>query len=374
MKICGIICEFNPFHNGHAHVIAEARRLSGCDFLVCIMSGQFTQRGEVCKTDKYLRAKHALIAGADAVIELPAPFAVAPAEIFAKGAVKLLSEIDGDLTLCFGSENMKTEQFLHATVALSRESDAFKKLLTEKLAEGLSYIKSYAAAFEALGGDPAIISSPNNILGVEYCKATLPYKELIRIISVPRVCGETYSSAHGIRKKAAIGGEFKAFMPDYAYSDFCAASECEARFKQACADGIYFAGKENLKRVYGCGEGLENRLKKLTVDLGGNYDKIVENATSKRYSSARIRRIMNANLLGLYADDTEKFLNVPLPLKVLAVKKERADKLLPLLNTQGEPNGDAVKCAEITSRAYALWRYLSAPTIFDNPNEKTIFV
>lgn len=374
MKICGIISEFNPFHNGHAYIISEARRLSGCDFAVCIMSGQFTQRGEVCKTDKYLRAKHALIAGADAVIELPAPFAVAPAEVFAKGAVKLLSQIDGDLTLCFGSENKGAESFIDAARTLSTENPAFKKLLAEKLAEGLSYIKSYASAFEALGGDPAVISTPNNILGVEYCKAVLSHTRHIKIITVPRALGCGYSSAHGIRERAANGVEFKAFMPDYAYSDFCASTDCEARFKQACADGIYFADKEKLKQVYGCGEGLENRLKKLTVDCGGNYDKIVENATSKRYSSARIRRIMTANLLGLYSDDAEKFLNAPLPLKVLAVKKECADRLLPLLTAQGEPNGEAVKCAEITSRAYALWRYLSTPTVFDNPNEKTIFI
>ncbi|MDE7301231.1 MAG: nucleotidyltransferase family protein [Clostridia bacterium] len=93
MKICAIICEFNPFHNGHAYLLKKARELSGCDAVVLIMSGQFTQRGEICRTDKFLRAKHAVLSGADAVLELPAPFAVAPAEIFASGAVKLLAEL-----------------------------------------------------------------------------------------------------------------------------------------------------------------------------------------------------------------------------------------------------------------------------------------
>ncbi len=374
MKICGIICEFNPFHNGHAHIIAEARRLTKCDFVVCIMSGQFTQRGEVCRTDKFLKAKHAIYAGADAVIELPAPFAVAPAEIFAKGAVKLLCEMGDSLGLCFGTEKKEAEYFLAVAYNLTIESGNFKKILAEGLSQGMSYIKSYAAAFEAVGGDPDLISSPNNILGVEYCKAGISCDKLIELKTVPRLSGGEYSSAHGIREKAANGEDFKAFMPDYAYADFCAATDCEARFRQACADGVYFADKENMKRIYGCSEGLENRLKKLTEEYGGNYAVILENATSKRYTSARIKRIMTANLLGLYSDETEKFLKAELPLKVLAVKKECADRLLPVLSLPSAQSEEAVICAELTSRAYSLWRYLSAPTVFENPNEKTLFV
>lgn len=373
MKICAIICEFNPFHNGHARIISEAKRLSGCDFTVCLMSGQFTQRGDVCRVDKFLRARHALCAGADAVIELPAPFAVAPAEIFAKGAIKLLCGIEGDITLCFGSESGDGDGFLNAAATLSRESSAFKKLLSDGLGAGLSYVRSYAAAFEALGGDPALISSPNNILGVEYCKAALLRKKPLRIMTVPRLGGENFLSAHGIRDLAENGGEFKAFMPDYAYGDFNRAASCKARFEQACADGVFFCDAERLKRVYGCTEGLENRLKKLTRQYCGSYADIIENATSKRYSSTRIKRIMTANLLGLYADDTERFLNAELPLKALAVKKACADALLPALSRSAAQSGEAEACYKLNSDAYALWRYLtSAPPL--NPNEKMILV
>ena len=93
MKILAIICEFNPFHNGHRYLLEKAKKLSGADAVLCIMSGNFTQRGEICVLDKYTRAKHAILGGADCVIQLPAPFAVAPAEIFAKGAIKILSSI-----------------------------------------------------------------------------------------------------------------------------------------------------------------------------------------------------------------------------------------------------------------------------------------
>ena len=103
MKISVIICEFNPFHYGHGYLLSRAKELG--DAVVCVMSGSFTQRGEICRTDKFLRAKHAVLCGADAVVELPAPFAVAPAEIFARGAVKIAGAIGGDVTLVFGSES-----------------------------------------------------------------------------------------------------------------------------------------------------------------------------------------------------------------------------------------------------------------------------
>ncbi len=374
MKICAIICEFNPFHNGHAYIIREARRLSKCDYLICVMSGQFTQRGDMCRTDKFLRAKHAILAGADAVVELPAPFAVAPAEIFAKGAIKLISRMDGELSLCFGSENMKSEQFLTAATALSWESDLFKKLLAEKLAEGMSYIKSYASAFEALGGDPTVLSSPNNILGVEYCKAAIPCKELIQLITVPRVCKEGFAPAHTIRKNWEVGGEVKAFMPDYSYNDYILNQDRTARFNQACADAIFFGDKEKIKRVYGCSEGLDNRLKKLATESGGDYGKIIEKATNRRYSAARIRRIMTANLLHLYSDDTDLFLNSELELKVLAVKKDTTDQVLPLLSRPIDCDVQSKMCYEISSAAYSVWRYLSEPTFYKNENEKMILV
>ena len=112
MKICAVICEFNPFHNGHKYLIEKAKRQSDCDAVLCIMSGNFTQRGEVCIFDKYTRARHAIAGGADCVIQLPAPFAVAPAEIFAKGAIKILSSIPDVTEIAFGCESADFKKFL----------------------------------------------------------------------------------------------------------------------------------------------------------------------------------------------------------------------------------------------------------------------
>ncbi len=369
MEICAIICEFNPFHNGHKYLIEQAKKLTGCDAVLCVMSGSFTQRGEICRVDKFRRARHAVLCGADAVSELPAPFAVAPAEIFARGAIKIISAIPQVKYLAFGAEFCG--DFESAAKILCNESEQFKKALSAGLDGGESYIRSLSAAFEKCGGAEELLSSPNNILGVEYAKAVYKSGANIKLVPVKRVgagysdgglAGE-YSSAHGIRSNAD-SPEIKRSMPDCSYVDFINSRDNTARFEQTAVDYLYLCDKENLKRVYGCTEGLENRLKSLA--FGNSFGDIVEITSSKRYSKARIRRILCGNLLGLYSDDTAKLLQGELSANILAVKKDRADQLLPLLPHGG---GD-----ETTSRAYALWRYLSTPLTYDNPNGKMLLV
>ncbi len=383
MKILTIICEFNPLHNGHAYLLGEAAKKSACDATVCIMSGCFTQRGDICRNDKYTRAKHAVLCGADAVIELPAPFAVAPAEIFAAGAVKTACKIPCATHLAFGCELGTESDFSCAAEILNGESETFKSALSEMLSSGESYIKSYASAYARCGGDAKFISSPNNILGVEYCKALKKCGNDLKILPIGRIgagysdvgLGDTICSAAAIRENAD-SPLIKDKMPSFSYEDFTRAKPNAERFSRLAADWLYLCDKENLKRVYGCTEGLENKLKSAAECSA--YDDIIEKCAGKRYSKSRIKRIIAANLLGLYADDTQKFLNADLPLRVLAVKKERADELLPLFKNvnveNAPPEGDAEKCFSSTSRAFALWRHLSAPLICDNPNEKMILI
>lgn len=380
MEICAIICEFNPFHNGHKYLIEQAKKLTGCGAVACVMSGSFTQRGEICRTDKFLRAKHAILCGADLVLELPVPFTVAPAEIFARGAVKIIADIPEVKYLAFGCESCGDgscddgEIFKGAAEILCNESGEFKNVLNAGLEGGESYIRSLSAAFEKCGGAAGLLSSPNNILGVEYAKAALKSGANFKLVPVKRVgagysdgelAGE-YSSARGIRMNAD-NPAVKLSMPECSYVDFIRSRDNTPRFEQMAVDYLFMCGKDNLKRVYGCTEGLENRLKSLA--FGNSFEDIVESAASKRYSKARIRRILCGNLLGLYADDAEKFLQSELTANILAVKKERADELLPLMKTQS-----GGLCRELTSRSYSLWRYLSAPLIYDNPNEKMILV
>ena len=379
MKILAIICEFNPLHNGHKYLMELAREKSGCDAVVCIMSGCFTQRGEMCRNDKFVRAKHAILSGADAVIELPTPFAVAPAEIFAKGAVKILSSIPYVSVLAFGHEWGSEEDFYSAARILNEENELFRTTLESGLNSGESYIKSYCTALSACGGDGQMISSPNNILAVEYVKALLKCGKNIRILPIKRIGAgfnddtlyENFSSASAIRANSD-NAAIKDNMPPCSYADFTAAKDNKDRFERLAADWLYLCDKDNLKRVLGCSEGLENRLKALS--FGSSFEKIVEDGASKRYSKARIRRILTANLLCLYADEIKEFLSVDLQPKVLAVKKERADEILPLLSGKADESVYAKKCGELTSRAYALWRHLNCPQQFDNPGEKMILI
>ncbi len=339
MKICAIICEFNPFHNGHKYLIENAKAITECDALLCIMSGNFTQRGEASILDKYTRARHAILGGADCLIQLPAAFAVAPAEIFAKGAIKILSSIPDIKWLAFGSENGTAQSFTNSAKLLNKETQKFKTILNEKLDEGQSYVKSYASAFIACGGDRLLISNPNNILGLEYTKAILNLQTDITIVPVQRIGAayndseikENFSSASAIRANIDRK-QIKSNVPRHVFEDLQNAGNGD--YKTALRHFLFKADIRDMKRIYGCTEGLENKLKSL-VHL--QTDEIIKDATSRRYSSSRIQRILCANALELYSDDCERYLNGELYIKPLAVDKRKADDILSALAKSNYP-------------------------------------
>ena len=335
MKICGIICEFNPFHNGHEYLLKEARKLSGCDAVLCIMSGNFTQRGDVCVVEKHTRAKHAVLGGADCVIELPTAFSIAPAEIFASGAVKILSPIPELDTIAFGCESGNESNFLRAAELLNNESETFKAALHAKLDEGESYIKSYAFAFASAGGNAELLSKPNNTLGVEYTKAVLRTKKDIKILPIQRIGSnyndeelkQNFSSASAIRQNISsplVKDNVPAFVVDD-LNEFNAETE---RYEDYLRLTLSRTSAEDLAKIYGCKDGLKNALKALQTLP---FKQIIDNATSKRFTASRIKRILCANFLNLYQADCEKFLSSDLYISPLAVKKESADKILSAL-------------------------------------------
>lgn len=342
MKICGIICEYNPFHNGHAYLIERAKAESGCDAVVCMMSGNFTQRGEAAVLDKYTRAGHAVLAGADAVIELPTVFSLSPAEIFAKGAVRLLNAIPGFAALAFGSEEPDRERFLSAAKTTSEESRGFRRILKLHLKAGKSFARARSEALIETGsGDAAaLLQSPNNILGVEYQKALFACGSLAEILPVKRTGAgysdeelyKNFSSATAIRAAVAEGREraVRKNVPDFVADDLFTSATDGANFKKIAVYAALTQSAEQLSRVLDCSEGLENRIKALAKD-NPDYDILVEKATTKRYISSRIRRILAAAALGITEDLVRKALRAPLYLKVLAVKNDRADDVLSAL-------------------------------------------
>ena len=170
MKIVGLITEYNPFHAGHLYHMQRARELTGADYCVVLMSGSFVQRGEPAIFDKYRRTKAALLAGADLVLEMPVAFSTASAHEFAAYGVALLSAIGVDAVV-FGSECGQIEILKQAAYALNHESAEFQERLRKGLKAGLTYPQARAKALEMEDTWASVLTSPNNILGIEYLRA-----------------------------------------------------------------------------------------------------------------------------------------------------------------------------------------------------------
>lgn len=176
MKICGLITEYNPFHNGHIHHMLEAKKISGCDTLVVVMSGNYVQRGTPAIIDKYERARMALEAGADLILELPVLFSTSTAEVFATAAVSLLNQLGCVDAVCFGTEADDLDILGQIADVLNDEPKRFQTDLKDALKSGLSYPAARAEALEFFfGGEidnlAEILEKPNNILGIEYLRA-----------------------------------------------------------------------------------------------------------------------------------------------------------------------------------------------------------
>ena len=333
MKTCAIICEYNPFHNGHLYHLNAARERSGADAIICMMSGNFVQRGEAAIMDKYTRARHAVLAGADAVIELPALFATSNAELFAKGAIHLLSSIPCVQSLCFGAENADKTAFLLGARYLNNEPKEVSDKLKAEIQKGASYAKARAQAWA--GFLPLdLLCSPNNILGLEYTKAILSSGADIDILPIQRKGAgysesslhENYSSATAIRSAILKGENIENNLPDFVRTNLPTALETGLDALEKYA--VLASSKEEIASVCDCTEGLENAFKRATLEK----EPFVKTLTSARYTSSRIRRIALQNLLKIRETTIRECLLNPLYLNVLAIKKERKD----LLSTLGE--------------------------------------
>lgn len=190
MKICGIIAEYNPFHNGHNYHIEEAKRLTGADYCVIVMSGNFVQRGSPAIMDKYARTEMVLRSGADLVIELPSYYSTSSAEYFAKGAVNLLNKLGCITHICFGSECGDLEILTKIAGILANEPPEYQEMLRHNLKLGKSYPIARSQAllhlYPELTQSLDVLSSPNNILGIEYIKSLIQLGSNIKPVTISR--------------------------------------------------------------------------------------------------------------------------------------------------------------------------------------------
>ena len=180
MKICAVICEFNPLQNGHKLILEKARELSSCDFVLCIMSGNFTQRGDEAIVDKFTRAKIAVGCGADMVVHNPTVFSTSSSEIFALSNVKIANSFENITHLCFGSECGDIELLKDCANFFANEPKEYSLLLKKYLQLGNSYnqsrnlaLEEYAKQNESVKQFVTLLMSPNNILAIEYIKVLI---------------------------------------------------------------------------------------------------------------------------------------------------------------------------------------------------------
>ncbi len=305
------------------------------DYTVIVMSGNFTQRGEIAVLDKYTRASHAVLAGADAVIELPVIFSTANAEVFAKGAVSLINSVNGQKTLCFGAEKADKQNFLKVAKILSDETQKFKSLLKDGLKRGLSQVKARADAFKSLYGDidDGIISSPNNLLGLEYTKAILNLKSDISIYPVLRE-GDGFNqkeitsfrpSALAIRSAISENRKekIKNAVPSFVYEDL---PNKLPNIDDFILYSILSSSEKDIKNIPDCSEGLENRIKSYAKTCF-SCEELKEKVKTKRYTYSRISRIILSSALKIEKDILKKCLENPPYLNVLAVNGQKKEIL-----------------------------------------------
>ncbi len=310
MKICGLITEYNPFHNGHLYHLQAAKRLSGADYTVALMSGHFLQRGEPALLDKWTRAAMAVRCGVDLVLELPVYYATASAQYFAEGAVSLLDRMAVD-AICFGSESGDM-QLLESAAAGLADIDARRASdLQQAMKGGLPYHAARQAVLRAHYGIDFDFSA-NNILAISYIKAAKKRRCSAALSTVKRraasyhdasIAGDI-ASATAIRQQLArrtIDWQRVAeAMPEAAfkvlYEQFFYTRLDD--FKALVNGAIIRAGKTGLSQIRGVSEGLENRIVD-SISNAMSLEDVVAAVASKRYPKTRIRRILVSALLGI---------------------------------------------------------------------------
>lgn len=309
MVAVGIVCEYNPFHLGHEKQLRMARERLGANTpVVCLMSGNFVQRGAPALFDKTVRARAAVECGASLVLELPVTCALSSAEGFARGAVEIFDRLGAVDTLCFGSETGDAAALVRAAEAMT--APAFTQALRLALTDGLSYPAARQRALEETLGDGALLTSPNDILAAEYCKALFERRSRIRPLAVRREGGyhdETPDaenpSATAVRAALLRGDGWRQLVPEAAASIY----EDAARYTLASGERAVLARLRGMPEAewaelpFGS-EGLWSKLRR-AVQTEHSVEEILCTAKSKRYPRTRLQRMLMCGYLGITQAD-----------------------------------------------------------------------
>lgn len=361
MKTAGIIAEYNPFHNGHALLIEKARA-QGATHIVAVMSGNFVQRGEPALFHHYERAKAALLGGADLVLQLPVPYAVSGAQKFAGAGVEILDALGCVDWLVFGSECGNSEKIARTADAVY--GDEIKPLIAEELKKGISFAVARENALRKINPVFAdIIQKPNNILGVEYAAAVKRINSNMTPVTFERIGAEhdsenasdNIASASLIREKIRCSESFAGYVPEEAAEIFKNAPVADiGKIENAILYKMRTASPSELAATSDISEGIENRIISAAAQAT-SLEELYSLAKTKRYSHARIRRIILNYSLGITASDAS--LNAPY-IRITGFNRKGAELIKAAQKTARLPI--VTKAADIASLGENAQRIFSA--------------
>lgn len=349
MKIVGLITEYNPFHNGHKYHIEKAKEITGADYCIAVMSGDFVQRGAPAFLPKHLRAAMALDGGCDMVLELPVRYATGSAEYFAAGAISILDSLGCVDAVCFGSECGDYDSLKSIANVLVNEPSAYKDLLHSYLKQGLNFPMARQKALKQYLCDDElnmILEHPNNILGIEYIKALLTRNSSIKGYTIKRkgasyhnnMLSEYNSSASAIRNLFVdnVSPDFNLLKNDLTcYSLTLLQKEYLYRYPVYPDDfslllryKLLSETKESLTKYMDINQDLANRIANYKNEFSG-FTQFCELLKTKELTYSRISRCLIHILLDIRNHDSY---NVTYA-RVLGFRKE-SDKLFSLLKNE----------------------------------------
>lgn len=306
MNITGIITEYNIFHNGHKYQIDEIKKHS--DAVVAVMSGSFVQRGDVAITDKWSRAKMALLGGADLVIELPVCYALNAAPNFATGGINILNALGVIDNICFGSESGSIDELIAAAELLENENSEISEKIKKYVMGGMSYPNALTKAYYALIPSD-ILSEPNNILATEYIRALIRSDSKIKPMTVKRHKAgyhdknlyQNIASASKLREMKRNNENINDFIP-YKLEDInCDIPYDISNLDSAIISKLRIMTAEELQNISEVTEGIENRILS-SANTSYSFKTLVESVKNKRYTTSKIRRMIISALIGFTKD------------------------------------------------------------------------
>ncbi len=363
MKVVGLITEYNPFHNGHKYHLETSKKLTGSNYSISVMSGNFVQRGEPALVDKWTRTKMAINNGIDLVIELPFVYASQSAEFFAYGAIKILDMIGIVDSICFGSEHGKIQELDEVADILVEEPKEYQQFLKKHLSKGSPFPKARSKAMREyfdiyinknITVDfKNILANPNNILGIEYIKALKKINSSIVPHTIKRVSANYnssklsghISSATAIRHNLIQENNISQSIPhstktilDSFFSRYGKFNKL-SNYNNILLYILRTSSTKQLQKIYDVNEGLDNRIKKISNKYS-EINKVLKSIKTKRYTFTRLQRILIHLLLNLNEEKFKTFLSAgPQYIRVLGatnkgcalLKKAKKTSKLPII-------------------------------------------